>query len=101
MSYNLDINKPSGKTSQIYYFKHPWEPKHAIGKQHCKRREFLQNDGIAEVKSLCDYYTKGHTPEYYGKFVINGKAHAVDKLMLEISDWLKKCQNIHYSRFYY
>ena len=59
MSYNLDINKPSGKTSQIYYFKHPWEPKHTIGKQHCKRREFLQNEGIAEVEKVKPPSSKG------------------------------------------
>jgi hypothetical protein len=92
MSYNLEINKPNGKSTQTYYFKHPWEPKHAIGVQHKKRFEFASRNGIAGVESLCEY--RGN--EYCGRFVISGKPRAVDALKLEISEWLKECQRMHY-----
>ena len=85
----MSVNQPTGKSSQTFYFQHPYEAKHAIGKQHTKRLDFESREGIATVLSLCDY--RGSP----GRFVINGKPHAVDALMVEISEWLRTCQQMH------
>ena len=47
-------NKPSGKSTQMFYFKTHYEAKHAIGKQHKKRIDFESRPGISNIKSACN-----------------------------------------------
>jgi len=90
-------NTPNGKTSQTFYFKTHYEAKHAIGKQHIKRIEFENRPGIASIDSLCEkFYHTSESPLHYGRFIISGKSSAVDKLMIEIKEWLDTCQKMHY-----
>lgn len=88
-------NKPNGKSSQTFYFKNFYEPKHAIGTKHKKRIEFESREGISSVQSLCDDYYRDGTPLHYGRFIISGTPNAVDALMIEIQEWLNTCQDIH------
>ena len=99
-THNDIFNKPNGKTSQTFYFTKPYEAKHAIGIKHRKRMEFESREGISSVDSLCDYYSNGQPPNYYGRFIISGKKNAVDNLMIEIKEWLEKCQG-NYQNFIY
>lgn len=89
-------NKPSGKSTQMFYFKTHYEAKHAIGKQHVKRIEFESRSGISKIISACNtVYHSRENPLDYGRFIISGKAYAVDKLMIEIREYLEECQRIH------
>ena len=81
-------NKPQGKNCQKFYFKKPWEPKHAIGKQHKKRLEFEATPGISAI------YWSAHSGTF-GCFIIQGKPNSVDQVMLEIGKWLDACQLMH------
>ena len=91
-------NKPNGKSTQTYYFKNHYEAKHAIGTKHQKRLEFESIEGISNIISACNkFYYKSERPLDYGRFIISGKPSAVDYVMLEISNWLNKCQQIHYT----
>ena len=94
---NIDrSNTPSGKTTQIFYFKTHYEAKHAIGKQHIKRIEFANRQGISNIISACNkFYHTRDNPLDYGRFIISGKSAAVDALMIEIQDYLNACQKIH------
>jgi len=100
---NLDTsNKPNGKSSQTFYFKTHYEAKHAIGKKHKKRLEFQSRDGISNIQSLCDHFIHSReNPQHYGRFIISGNPSSVDKLMIEIANWLETCQNIHYRNMDY
>ena len=61
--------------------------------------EFESREGISSVDSLCDHYSSGHPPNYYGIFIISGKASAVDNLMIEIKEWLEKCQGMYINNY--
>ena len=89
------LNVPNHKSSQTYYFTNPYEAKHAIGSRHSKRKEFESREGISSVESLCDYITCGLPPNYYGRFIIRGQSSAVDNLIIEIKEWLERCQDIY------
>ena len=91
-------NKPSGKSTQMFYFKTHYEAKHAIGKQHKKRIDFESRPGISNIKSACNkFYHSRENPLDYGRFIISGNPSAVDKLMIEIQEYLDQCQQIHYN----
>jgi hypothetical protein len=91
-------NKPSGKSTQMFYFKTHYEAKHAIGVKHKKRMEFEGRPGISNIISACNkFYHSKESPLDYGRFIISGKSHAVDALMIEISEYLNHCQSIHFS----
>lgn len=91
-------NEPTNKSSQTFYFKTHYQAKHAIGKKHQKRLEFQSRPGISTVKSLCDsFYHTSESPSDYGRFIIDGKPSAVDDLMIEIKQYLEKCQQMHYN----
>ena len=88
-------NTPNGNSTQIFYFKKHYEAKHAIGKQHKKRREFESRTGIHEIISACNkFYHCKEKPFDFGRFIISGKADSVDKLMVEIREYLNKCQSM-------
>ena len=90
-------NKSSGKSTQMFYFKTHYEAKHAIGKQHTKRMDFESRPGISNIISACNkFYHSREKPLDYGRFIISGTPSAVDKLMVEIQEYLDKCQQIHY-----
>ena len=90
-------NKPSGKSTQMFYFKTHYEAKHAIGKQHKKRMEFESRPGISNIISACNkFYHSIEKPLDYGRFIISGTPSAVDELMVEIQEYLDNCQQIHY-----
>ena len=99
-SFDLDLNKPNGKSCQKYYFTKPWEAKHAIGVQHKKRQEFEARDGIRNVH-LVERYQSNLTknPEDCTRFTIEGTPSAVNLLMADISKWLIECQKMHYSDY--
>jgi hypothetical protein len=92
-------NKPSGKSTQIFYFKTHYEAKHAIGKQHKKRIEFESRAGISNIISACNtFYHSRENPLDYGRFIISGTPSAVDTLMVEIREYLDSCQKMHNRR---
>ena len=99
-SYLYDKNKPNGKSSQTYYCVKPWEAKHIAGVGHKKCNEFSSREGISSINSVMGYKYGGPNGIEHGKFVINGKPSAVDKVMIEMSEWLKTCQTVRYSKFY-
>lgn len=89
-------NKPNHKSTQMFYFTKHYEAKHAIGVKHKKRLEFESRPGISNIISACNtFYHTSEKPLDYGRFIISGKPHAVDKLMIEIREYLDRCQNIH------
>ena len=90
MSWNLEINKPNGKSSQNFYCEKPWEAKHIAGKQHKKQHEFAATPGISCITD---------SPSGNGVFTISGRPAAVDKVKVAMGEWLKECQNMHYSKF--
>lgn len=101
MSPNSDINIPTHKSTQIFRFTKHYEAKHAIGKKHVKRLEFENRPGISNIISACDtFYHTSENPIDYGRFIISGKIHAIDKLMIEIREYLNKCQNIYNDNYY-
>eukprot|EP01125_Pyxidicula_operculata_P009343 TRINITY_DN3076_c0_g1_i1.p1 TRINITY_DN3076_c0_g1~~TRINITY_DN3076_c0_g1_i1.p1 ORF type:complete len:118 (-),score=9.52 TRINITY_DN3076_c0_g1_i1:70-423(-) len=81
-------NKPNGKSCQKFYFKKPWEPKHALGKLHSKRKSFESRPGIATI----DWFSGSGT---FGCFNINGSPNSVNELMVEIGRWLDECQRMY------
>jgi hypothetical protein len=90
-------NAPSGKSTQMFYFKTHYEAKHAIGKQHKRRMEFESRPGISDIISACNtFYHTNEKPLDYGRFIISGNPTSVDNLMIEIKEYLNECQNIHY-----
>lgn len=89
MSYNLEINKPTNKSCQLYFIKNSWEMKHIIGKNQRKIDEFKRNEGITNIIIKDDYNF-----EYHGILEINGNPNAVNKLKREISDWLLDCEKM-------
>ena len=91
MSYNDERNKPSGKSSQTFYCKHPWEAKHIAGVGHKKQHEFAAHPGISRIEDFRGSYNH----DYHGKFVISGRPSAVNEVMIKMSDWLKECQTMH------
>lgn len=96
-NHSLDVsNTPSGKSSQTFYFAKHYEAKHAIGKQHSKRMEFQSREGIACIQSCCDFHISSReNPAHYGRFIISGRPDSVDKVMVEIKEWLDRCQTMH------
>jgi hypothetical protein len=93
---NMEINKPNGKSSQTFYFMNPWEAKHALGIKHKKRLDFKSREGIATIEFSGGFGNNAVHGNKYGKFSIRGKIDAVDKMMIEIHEYLEKCQFIHY-----
>ena len=83
---------------KCFYFKTHYEAKHAIGKQHKKRIDFESRPGISNIKSACNkFYHSRENPLDYGRFIISGNPSAVDKLMIEIQEYLDQCQQIYYN----
>lgn len=95
-----EINKPNGKSSQTYYFENPWEAKHALGSKHKKRKEFESREGIMTIEFSSGFGNAAINGNKYGKFAIRGKIEAVDKMMIEIKEYLNRCQLIHYEMDY-
>ena len=93
MSYNLEENNPNGKSSQLYYFKHRWEPKHFFGKCGRKYIELKKRAGISNIRD----YQRPYESDYNHIIIIDGKPKSVDNLKLEISNILRECQNMYYS----
>jgi hypothetical protein len=96
------INKPSGDFTQIFYFKTHYEVKHAIGKRHTKRKEFESRSGISTIITACNIvYHLIENPLDYGRFIISGTPSAVDKLMVEIREYLDNVTiNNNYHQIY-
>ena len=93
-------NNPSGKSTQTYYFKNHYDAKHAIGSKHKKRLDFESRDGISDIISACNKcYNNSESPLDYGRFIISGKPPAVDSVMVEINNWLSKCQEIYTTNY--
>ena len=86
--YKAPENMPNGKSAQKFYFKKPWEPKHAIGKNHQKRLEFEAKQGINHI-----YWSAVQGD--FGCFLIDGKPEAVDQVMKDIANWMIKCKDIY------
>ena len=91
------LNVTNNTSSQIFYFTNPYEAKYAIGVNESKKKEFESKEGISYIESLYNNKTSGLPPDYYGRFRICGESNAVDKVMLEIKDWLHTCQENQYN----
>jgi hypothetical protein len=101
MSWNADVNKPNGKSTQSYHCLHPWEAKHAIGVQHKKLREFGATAGIAAIGVSRPSWRKSNGPYENDpvKIIISGRPASVDETMRKISDWLRDCSVMHDDAF--
>ena len=91
MSWSHADNKPSGKSTQIYYWMHPWEPKHIIGKNGVKLAEFMSHPGVTNITS--SRYRSANCACW---FKIDGQPQAVDETMLKMSEWLQECQRMYH-----
>ncbi len=59
-----------------------------------KKEEFQSRNGISKIEF------KQNSGTNNGVFIINGNPRAVDNLMLEITEWLKSCQTMHYRNIF-
>ncbi len=83
-----EYNKPNNKSCQTFECVHPWETKHIIGTQGKKIKEFRDYEGITRITQ---------SKFVQNRFLIEGKIHAVNKVIEDMGKWLKECQNMHYA----
>lgn len=85
------INRPNGKSCQKYHFLNRHQAKHAVGVNHKKIAEWTARDGIGNIVNQTMRVMRGEEKIDHGYFIIEGKAKAVDQLMLDIRMWLINC----------
>jgi hypothetical protein len=90
MAYDLASNKPSSNGTQSFKLVHPWEAKHALGVRYSKFNAWQKKEGIIKM-----IFIDGRNSGLPGKFIIKGTPSAVDQVMQEMADELRRCQHIH------